>query len=133
LEFGRKNGDKVLQAFCEARLERAKEKESSALNGERPKPTKIGFVYLKYSPSLRLYKIGKANNPSKRGTGISLLLPEDLVPKHEIRTDHPYVLETYWEHRFRDKKKQGEWYALNSADVAAFKKRREFIFSEFFP
>jgi len=94
---------------------------------------KAGFVYLKYSPSLRLYKIGKANDANKRGAGISLLLPEDLVPKHEIRTDCPYILEKYWENRFRARKKQGEWYELSSADISAFKKRREFIFGEFFP
>jgi hypothetical protein len=80
-----------------------------------------------------LYKIGKANDADRRGAGISLLLPEDLVPKHEIRTDCPYILEKYWENRFRAKKKQGEWYELTSADISSFKKRREFIFSEFFP
>jgi hypothetical protein len=80
-----------------------------------------------------LYKIGKANNATKRGVGISLLLPEDLVPKHEIRTDYPYILEKYWENRFRDKRKQGEWYDLSSADIKAFKTRREFMFNEYFP
>jgi hypothetical protein len=65
-------------------------------------------VYLKYSPSLRLYKIGKANNAKKRGAGISLLLPEDLVAKHEIKTDCPFILEKYWENRFREKRKQGD-------------------------
>jgi hypothetical protein len=55
------------------------------------------------------------------------------VPKHEIKTDCPHILEKYWEHRFRAKKKQGEWYNLNSEDIESFKKRREFIFSEFFP
>lgn len=88
---------------------------------------------MKYSPSLHLYKIGKANNADKRGAGISLLLPEDLVPKHEIRTDCPYILEKYWENRFRMKKKQGEWYDLTTADIRSFKGRREFMFGEFFP
>lgn len=133
LEFGRSTGDVTLQNLCQARLARETPTAAPASNGERKKPIKFGYVYLKYSPSLRLYKIGKANNPAKRGAGISLLLPEDLIPKHEIRTDYPYVLEKYWEHRFRDKKKQGEWYDLNSAEVAAFKKRREFMFGEFFP
>jgi len=133
LEFGRKNGDQELELLCKARLERESLNTRSPSNGKRTKATKIGFVYLKYSPSLRLYKIGKANNSKRRGAGISLLLPEDLVPKHEIRTDCPYILEKYWENRFRDKKKQGEWYDLNSSDIKAFKYRREFMFSEFFP
>lgn len=133
LEYSRKTGDATLAKLCEARLESEALKPKPAANRKPGTVAKPGFVYLKYSPSLRLYKIGKANDPIKRGAGISLLLPEDLVPKHAIRTDCPFILEKYWENRFRDKKKQGEWYDLNSADIEAFKKRREFMFSEFFP
>jgi len=132
LELSRKTGDASLASLCEARLKREALRPTSAANAQGKKAVNAGFVYLKYSPSLRLFKIGKANNPNKRGAGISLLLPEDLVPKHEIRTDYPYILEKYWENRFRAKKKQGEWYDLNSEDIEAFKKRREFMFSEFF-
>jgi len=132
LEFSRKTENTSLAKLCEARLEREALKPKHDVNRQRPAVT-VGFVYLKYSPSLRLYKIGKANNADKRGAGISLLLPEDLVAKHEIRTDCPYILEKYWESRFRAKKKQGEWYDLNSADIKTFKKRRNFVFSEFFP
>lgn len=132
LEFGRTTGNTELAKLCEARLEQEARKHKAPANRERQLAAKTGFVYLKYSPSLRLYKIGKANDADKRGAGISLLLPEDLTPKHEIRTDYPHVLEKYWEHRFRAKKKQGEWYDLNLDDIKAFKKRRDFIFSEFF-
>jgi hypothetical protein len=131
LDLSLKNGNTGLATLCEARLKLA-EKLATTPTATRKAAVKTGFVYLKYSPSLRLYKIGKANNPDKRGAGISLLLPHDLVAKHEIKTDCPYVLEKYWENRFRPKKKQGEWYDLNSEDIEAFKKRREFIFSEFF-
>lgn len=89
LEFGRKTGNTALTKLCEARLEREAQKPISTANAQAKTAAKTGFVYLKYSPSLRLYKIGKANNPDKRGAGISLLLPEDLVPKHEIKTDYP--------------------------------------------
>ena len=133
LQFSRETANAALIQLCEARLQRETLKPKPDVNSPRPTIVKAGFVYLKYSPSLRLYKIGKANNPHKRGAGISLLLPEDLVPKHEIRTDCPYILEKYWENRFRAKKKQGEWYDLTSADIDSFKKRREFIFGEFFP
>jgi hypothetical protein len=132
LEFRRKTENTALAKLCEARLEREALKPKNDAN-RRQIAIETGFVYLKYSPSLRLYKVGKANNADKRGAGISLLLPEDLIPKHEIRTDYPYILEKYWENRFRAKKKQGEWYDLNSADIKSFKKRREFIFNEFFP
>ncbi len=133
LEFSRETANTALARLCEERLEREALKPKDEANSQRQTVISAGFVYLKYSPSLRLYKIGKANDSNKRGAGISLLLPEDLVPKHEIRTDCPYILEKYWENRFRARKKQGEWYDLTSADINSFKKRREFIFGEFFP
>jgi hypothetical protein len=133
LEFSRTAGDSALANLCEQRLERHASRTKPSSKGKHQTPHKVGFVYLKYSPSLRLYKIGKANDARKRGAGISLLLPEDLVPKHEIRTDCPFILEKYWANRFRDKRKQGEWYDLNSEDIKSFKQRREFLFSEFFP
>ena len=133
LEFSRKTENIALVKLCEARLEREALKPKAEATHAPKAAAKTGFVYLKYSPSLRLYKIGKANDADKRGAGISLLLPEDLVPKHEIKTDWPYILEKYWENRFRAKKKQREWYDLNSADIESYKKRREFMFNEFFP
>jgi len=133
LAFSINTGNATVTKLCEERLTRETLRETPAAPLSGKLPVKAGFVYLKYSPSLRLYKIGKANRPDKRGAGISLLLPEDLVPKHEIRTDCPFILEKYWANRFRSKKKQGEWYDLNSQDIESFKKRREFIFSEFFP
>jgi len=133
LEYSRTSGNAELTKLCEARLQREALRPAPRLDGKGKSLMYVGYVYLKYSPSLRLYKIGKADNPKKRGAGISLLLPEDLVPKHEIKTDCPYILEKYWEHRFRAKKKQGEWYDLSSSDIETFKGRREFMFSEFFP
>jgi hypothetical protein len=131
LDFSRKSGNTTLGKLCQERLEIETLKPTPSANLRRKAPVRVGFVYLKYSPSLRLYKIGKADDPHKRGVGLSLLLPEDLVAKHEIRTDYPYILEKYWEARFRAKKKQGEWYDLSSEEVEAFKKRREFMFEEF--
>jgi hypothetical protein len=133
LGFSVKTGNTVVAKLCEERLKRESLKPTPAAPLPGKAEAKAGFVYLKYSPSLRLYKIGKAVKPDKRGAGISLLLPEDLVPKHEIKTDYPFILEKYWENRFMAKKKQGEWYDLNSEDIESFKKRREFMFSEFFP
>ncbi len=134
LEFSRSTGNEKLRAVCEARIARESSKPARSQNGKRqPSHGKSGFVYLKYSRSLRLYKIGKANDSNKRGTGISLLLPDDLVPKHEIKTDCPFILEKYWHNRFRTKKRQGGWFELNRADVEAFKTRRQFMFCEFFP
>jgi hypothetical protein len=133
LAFARGNGNEHLAKLCEVRIEREGLKPVRTPNRRQSRTSQFGYVYLKYSPSVRLYKIGKANDPNKRGVGISLLLPHDLVPKHEIKTDCPFVLEKYWELRFKAKKKQGEWYDLKSADVETFKTRREFIFGEYFP
>lgn len=131
LEFSKRFKDEALSKICEQRMSRETVKPSSDRTPIAP-PAKVGFVYLKYSPSLRLYKIGKADDAERRGAGISLLLPEDLVPKHEIKTDCPYILEKYFEKRFRAKKKKGEWYDLRAEDIEVFKKRRDFMFCEFF-
>jgi hypothetical protein len=133
LEFARNHGNDRLAELCEERIQREGSKPVTAPAKRTPDKSTFGFVYLKYSPSLRLFKIGKANNPKKRGIGISLLLPHDLIPKHEIKTDCPFLLEKYWEHRFKAKKKQGEWYDLTSADIETFESRREFMFNEYFP
>jgi hypothetical protein len=133
LEFAHGKCNDRLVALCEARIQKEVSKPVPVVSNGFNAISPIGFVYLKYSPSLRLFKIGKANDPNKRGVGISLLLPHDLIPKHEIKTDCPFLLEKYWEQRFKAKKKQGEWYDLTSADVETFKNRREFIFREYFP
>jgi hypothetical protein len=134
LKFSRENGNAELAAICEARLAKEAAVALPVKGGRKSRQaTRVGVVYLKYSRKLRLYKIGKANDGDKRGAGISLLLPEDLVPKHEIKTDFPFILEKYWHSRFRAKRKQGEWFDLSKEDVESFKKRREFMFCEFFP
>lgn len=127
-------GDSEVARICEERLAQGVFKPAAkAKAGAGSVQVRIGYVYLKYSPSLRLYKIGKTDNSEKRGHGLSLLLPEDLVERHKIKTDQPYILEKYWHGRFRHKKKQGEWFDLTTADIDAFKQRREFLFSEYFP
>src|SRR5205814_6380063 len=54
LEFSRRTGKTALAKLCEARLEREKQKPVSAANAQPKTAAKTGFVYLKYSPSLRL-------------------------------------------------------------------------------
>jgi hypothetical protein len=134
LKHSQERGDAEVARICEERLAKGVLKPAAkARKDTSSAPARNGYVYLKYSPSLRLYKIGKADNPEKRGHGLSLLLPEDLIERHKIKTDQPYILERYWHGRFRHKKKQGEWFALTTEDIDAFRQRREFMFSEYFP
>ncbi len=83
---------------------------------------KIGYVYLLKHGSRREYKIGKTFNPLRREGEIGLQLPEKLEPIHYIKTDDPSGIENYWHTRFAGKRKEGEWFALSSADIQIFKK-----------
>jgi hypothetical protein len=52
-----------------------------------------------------------------------LQLPERALLVHEITTDDALGIESYWHRRFAEKRLNGEWFALNRADVAAFQSR----------
>jgi hypothetical protein len=85
---------------------------------------RVGYVYLLKHGSRHEYKIGKTFNPLRREGEIRLQLPEKIEPIHYIETDDPSGIEKYWHNRFADKRKEGEWFNLTSADVQAFKKWR---------
>jgi hypothetical protein len=72
----------------------------------------------------RYFKIGRANSASRREYELAIQLPEKVRTVHVIRTDDPPGIEAYWHKRFESKRKNGEWFALDAADVAAFKRRR---------
>lgn len=82
----------------------------------------IGYVYMIKHGSRNEYKIGKTNNPLRREGEIRIELPEKLNPIHYIETDDPSGIESYWHRRFSKKRKEGEWFVLNSIDVKAFKR-----------
>ena len=133
LKFSRQKGDLKVAVICEERLIREQKKPVAASHFKPPIVEPRGIVYLAYSPSLRLFKIGMAEDGKKRIARISLLLPDDLIPKHEIETDYPSILERFWHQRFSSSRRQGEWFDLSSSDVDCFKARRFFMFEEFFP
>ncbi len=81
-----------------------------------------GYVYLLKSG--KYYKIGKTNNPDRRQYEISLQLAEKLHHIHSIETDDPSGIEAYWHNRFREKRLEGEWFALTASDIKIFRRRK---------
>jgi hypothetical protein len=77
--------------------------------------------------SMRHYKIGKTSNAVRRGSELRLQMPETMNSIHSIKTDDPDGVEAYWHRRFDPKRLNGEWFALASTDIKAFRRWRRII------
>lgn len=89
---------------------------------EFPETTNFGFVYLMKSG--KYYKIGRSNDAGRRAYELRIILPEKLEVIHKIKTDDPIGIEEYWHKRFKDKRKNGEWFDLTRQDIEIFKRRK---------
>lgn len=79
-----------------------------------------GYVYLLQSPT-GFYKIGRAINPANRLKTFSVHLPFEVEYICLIQTDDMIGLELELHRRFAAKRGNGEWFALDDADVAYVK------------
>jgi hypothetical protein len=89
---------------------------------KRAREIVLGYVYL--AKSGRYFKIGQTNAVGRRERELVIQLPEKLSIVHKIITDDPLGIERYWHKRFESKRANGEWFALSSDDVAAFRRRK---------
>ncbi len=106
-------------AMC-APLVKSAPDEVSALRRSASVP---GRVYMIYSHSLKLYKIGESDDLKRRYQEIQSAVPGKLEDIHVLETDDPAGIERYWHRRFKHNKRINEWFELSANDVEAFKSR----------
>ncbi|MEM7111002.1 MAG: GIY-YIG nuclease family protein [Chloroflexota bacterium] len=107
--------------ICESLLVQQTPRETN-FKREKGEQDDFGYVYLMKSG--RFFKIGRSNSVGRRHYELSIQLPEKVTLVHEITTDDPIGIEAYWHNRFKEKRKNGEWFALSAKDVKAFKRRK---------
>jgi len=105
--------------ICKTEALKAKPKKQPISKRE---DVEYGFVYLMKSG--KSYKIGRSKCAEKREYELRILLPEKLKLVHKIKTDDPVGIEQYWHNRFKDKRKNGEWFDLTASEINAFKRRK---------
>jgi hypothetical protein len=71
----------------------------------------------------KFFKLGLSNSVERREYELRIQMPEKLTVVHKIKTDDPIGIEQYWHNRFRDARKNGEWFELKPQQVSDFKRR----------
>ena len=105
------------EALAESR--RQQDEWIAAARGTRSPPpsAQIGHVYLLQCGPF--YKIGKAVDVNKRVKDLRTQPPFDIELLHVIHTLDMRKRERQLHQRFADKRVKGEWFKLDTADVAA--------------
>lgn len=105
--------------YCQPILDKLDEKENDGLTSNSS--LSVGQVYL-YKRG-KYYKLGRSNDPVRRGKEIRIESPEPLRLIHSFKTDDPNGVEAYWHKRFENKRlKNTEFFSLSSQDIKAFKR-----------
>ena len=101
--------------------------EMSGIGGHLPDkaPPKPGFVYLIKHSEKPLYKIGITVNPEVRIKGFNSGLPFTVEEICTIATDDMRKMELNLHNKYLDKRVNGEWFALEPADVEYIKSLAE--------
>jgi hypothetical protein len=116
---GRDGYDDILE-ICKLKMDNIVESDELEQKGSNHI---LGEVYLYKSG--HNYKIGKTGNLIRRGKELRLLLADEPIHIHSIKTDDPAGVEVYWQKRFESKRKgNSEFFTLNADDVRAFKRWR---------
>lgn len=113
-----REGYEDIVLLCEGHVPRVADDSGPAASSG----VELGFVYLMKSG--KFFKIGRSNAAGRREYELGIQLPEKLKTIHVIRTDDPPGIEVYWHNRFHGKRGNGEWFELDAADIAAFKRRK---------
>ncbi len=117
--FALQRGLDDVAALCAPVLTRSAEDDSYTVTAEA---AQVGVVYLVKAG--KFYKVGRSNAVGRRQYELAIQLPEKATLVHSIATDDPPGIEGYWHRRFADRRRNGEWFELTTADVSTFRRRK---------
>lgn len=105
------------RAQLQYKEQKTREKERREARKREPKP---GYIYLIQSPTGH-YKIGRTKDLHNRLKTFGVQLPFEVEFICVIETDDMYGLERRLHEHFAAKRVNGEWFALDTADVEFLK------------
>lgn len=86
-----------------------------------------GYIYLIWSPTLNMYKLGKSKNPHRRIAGLRTGIPGGLEVQHIIETDDMTIAEEWWHLQYVNEHVDGEWFTMEHGEEKYFFKFGNFL------